>query len=98
MSDDERLHEPPEPPPHWGGGGLSPRNAGRLEPGLLALVGSRHAAAAAASVVSDLWWSHSRAVVECVRHAAELAAGRGRGWARVHSVPCSSNAEQVVRV
>ena len=37
-------------------------------------------------------------IVECVRYAAELAVVRGRGWARVQSVHCSSSAEQVVRV
>jgi hypothetical protein len=36
-------------------------------------------------------------IVECIRHAAELAVGRGRGWARVQSVHGSS-AAQVVRV
>jgi hypothetical protein len=37
-------------------------------------------------------------IVECVRHVGDLAAGTGRGWARVQSVHCSSSAEQVVRV
>jgi hypothetical protein len=46
-----------------------------------------------------LWpksWHCSGCVSLCVRHAAELAVGRGSGWARVQSVHYSSSAEQVM--
>jgi hypothetical protein len=43
-------------------------------------------AAAAASAASDLCGGAVVQIVECVRYAAELAVGRGRGWVRVQSV------------